>query len=256
MHRSRNLIGYLDEAARIAAEGKRASYEALGIATGMRVLDVGCGTGDDARAVAEIVGPSGRCVGVDASSAMVDEARRRGGPPHVEFLLAPADALPFDDASFDAVRAERVFQHLRQPDAAARESFRVLARGGRVLLLDQDWETLVVAGAGRAATRRILNAFADRLANGWAGRNQYATLKRAGFGEVAVTPFFVTLPFGAAYALLLDEAVEFAKESGAVGGEEADEWVRELLAAQGRGEFYCAFGLFAAIGRKPPDGQA
>src|SRR5579872_1062657 len=107
------LIAYLDAVSRAGVEDKRRTYEAQGLAAGMRVLDVGCGTGDDVRAIAEIVGTSGKVVGIDPSAAMIREARTRGVPGNVEFLEASAESLPFESASFDASRAERVFVHLR-----------------------------------------------------------------------------------------------------------------------------------------------
>ena len=140
------LIEYLDAATRVSAEQKRATFAAQKLGPGMRVLDVGCGTGDDVRAIAGIVGPNGRAAGVDRSRTMIEEARARGVPANAEFALAEAGALPFEEASFDAARAERVFQHLAQPEPAARELYRVLKPGGTALLLDQDWESLIVAG--------------------------------------------------------------------------------------------------------------
>ncbi len=56
---------------------KRRSYQLMQVQLGQQVLDVGCGLGDDVRALAGLVGRTGRVVGVDASEAMVNEARRR-----------------------------------------------------------------------------------------------------------------------------------------------------------------------------------
>src|SRR5690348_15062672 len=56
---------------------KERTYTLLALQAGNRVLDVGCGTGDDVRALARIVGPTGRVVGVDSSQTMIEAARRR-----------------------------------------------------------------------------------------------------------------------------------------------------------------------------------
>lgn len=61
------------------AEVKRASYDLLGAAPGRRVLDVGCGLGDDAAALAGMVAPGGSVVGVDGSRAMIEAARGKHG---------------------------------------------------------------------------------------------------------------------------------------------------------------------------------
>src|ERR1700690_3247957 len=103
-------VGYLDAATALdfMQRFKRQSYEAMGAQPGMRLLDVGCGTGDDVRAMAGIVGPNGSVVGVDNSEKMVGEARKRAeelGLP-IEFRVGNAAHLDFEDNSFDACRAE------------------------------------------------------------------------------------------------------------------------------------------------------
>jgi ubiquinone/menaquinone biosynthesis C-methylase UbiE len=75
--------------------------EAAAIEHGQHVLDVGCGTGVLACAVAERVGPKGRVVGLDPNDQMLAVARRTATA--VAWQLGRAEALPFDDATFDAV---------------------------------------------------------------------------------------------------------------------------------------------------------
>src|SRR5215813_10496432 len=60
-------------------ECKRESYHLLGAAPGRRILDVGCGLGADAAAMAKLVAKGGTVVGVDGSQAMIDAARRQHG---------------------------------------------------------------------------------------------------------------------------------------------------------------------------------
>ncbi len=245
----RALIEYLDAATRTSADDKQKTFAAQRLAPGMRVLDAGCGTGDDVRTIASIVGESGRAEGVDLSRAMIDEAIARGVPPNAGFAVAPAAALPFDDASFDAVRAERLLQHLEDPDAAAREMRRVLRPGGTALLLDQDWGSLVVAGAERSLTERVLHAYADRLANPWAGRNARGLLRRAGFTDVAFLPMVAASPLPRAFETTLKPAIDSAMQAGAVDAPEAHAWLAALLEAEARGEFLCAVIVVVALGR-------
>src|SRR6478735_10637489 len=78
------------------AECKRESYGLLGAAPGRRILDVGCGLGDDAAALAKLVAPGGAVVGVDGSRSMVEAARERhGGVEGLTFEVADAASLPF-----------------------------------------------------------------------------------------------------------------------------------------------------------------
>lgn len=247
---AREFVSYLDDVTRIAADGKRQSYQALQLQPGMTVLDLGCGTGDDVRALAEIVGENGRACGVDFSQVMIDEAVNRGVPPNAEFTWASAVELPFEDGAFDAARAERVFQHLDKPDAAARELQRVVKPGGIAMVIDQDWETLAVAGSEKPLTRKICQAFADHSVNGWAGRNHRGLLTRAGFHDVTVQPFTYMLPYPAATQLVLEPAVEYARKGGVITAHEAAQWLTDLQMAEECGEFVCAFTFFGATGRR------
>jgi SAM-dependent methyltransferase len=97
-----------------------------------RVLDVGTGEGQVGRLAAGLAGVE-LVVGVDPTAAQVTEARRRGGGVLVG--RADAGALPFSKASFDAVVACLVFEHIEAVDQSLHEVGRVLRPGGRFLFL-------------------------------------------------------------------------------------------------------------------------
>lgn len=107
---------------------------------GEAVLDVGCGTGTVALLAKRKVGPDGRVEGIDASAEMVARATakaRRAGL-QVGFSAATAQELPFRDGEFDVVLSTLMFHHLPKKgrEEFGREAFRVLKRGGRVLIID------------------------------------------------------------------------------------------------------------------------
>ena len=95
-----------------------------------RVLDVGCGEGQVARRAAAM---GVDAVGLDPTWNQITEARRRAGG--VVYASATADALPVADASFDAVVMCLVIEHLDPFEPAIEAMARVLAPGGRCLLL-------------------------------------------------------------------------------------------------------------------------
>jgi ubiquinone/menaquinone biosynthesis C-methylase UbiE len=108
--------------------------EAAGIEPRQRVLDVGCGTGGFSRAIAEAA--SAAVTGVDSSARFIEFATqlappRRGG---VDWLVADAERLPLDEASFDRVLLSLVLHQLAEPEAAVAEAFRVLVDGGIVVV--------------------------------------------------------------------------------------------------------------------------
>ncbi len=103
---------------------------AAAVAGAGSVLDVGTGEGQIARLA--VAGGATTVVGVDPTSAQIDEARRRGDGPL--YVRAEAGALPVADAAFDAVIACLVFEHIPDVDAAIAEVGRVLRGGGRFAL--------------------------------------------------------------------------------------------------------------------------
>jgi len=104
--------------------------DAARVRSGQRVLDVACGTGVLARALAERVGHGGAVVGLDINEGMLAVARRKG--PRVEWREGAAEALPFAEAAFDAVVSQFGLMFFHDRAAAIREMLRVLRPGGRL----------------------------------------------------------------------------------------------------------------------------
>ena len=127
------------QAARLITPYKLRSYELMQIGAGSRVLDMGCGGGVDTAQLAQIVGQAGHVVGIDRDQPSLQRASAAGAPSkRAEHLMAIAERLPFRNASFDASRSDRVFQHLHEPERAVRELRRVTRPGGWVVLAESD----------------------------------------------------------------------------------------------------------------------
>lgn len=119
-----------------APKTNRTLVDLAGLAATDRVLDIGCGPGAAVRMAAEIVGES---VGVDRAQPMVDIARRRSrGLDNVRFEVGAAETLPFPDGAFTVVWAVHSFHHWENRGAGLAEVARVLAEGGRLLILEED----------------------------------------------------------------------------------------------------------------------
>lgn len=228
---------------------RRRSYELLGVRAGMRVADVGCGIGT---VLADLLDLGADAVGVDVSDAMVREAARRA--PDAELHVADAAALPLEDATLDGYRAERVYQHLADPVPALTEAMRVLRPGGRIVLVDQDWDAFVVDADDRELTRAMLRGFADSIPNGWAGRRNRAALVAAGFAGVEVEAETVTR-IDYEYAAPVFPALKAAAiDAGGVDEAAADAWLEEQRRRAEEGRFFAAMTHFLASGTKPKEG--
>jgi arsenite methyltransferase len=144
-------------------EQRRAIRAALGLQPGERVLDIGSGPGLLAAEMAQEVGAGGHVTGVDPSESMLAIARRRAAA--AEFRAADALALPFADASFDVAVSTQVYEYVADVGAALAEARRVLKPGGRLLILDTDWDSIVWHSRDPERMRRVLAAWNEHLAH-------------------------------------------------------------------------------------------
>ena len=255
--RAAEYAGYLDDVRGVdaVAEWKARSFELLEPRPGARLLDAGCGTGDDALALAGLVAPGGRVTGVDLSAEMVAEARRRCGDADgaLEFLAGDLLALPLPDAGFDGCRAERTLQHVDDPGRAVAELARVTRPGGWVVAAEPDWETLVIDSADEGAAAAVAGAAADALRAGRVGRTLRRLMLDAGLEEVslATRPLVVTELRRAEMLFDLQGAADRAVDAGRLSPEAGTTWYRGLAAADERGRFLAAMTAFMARGRRP-----
>ena len=113
-----------------------AAYLLAELRPGTRLLDVGCGPGTITADFARRL-PDGRVIGVDASSAVIDDAAARY--PEVTFMVGDLSSLPFPDGSFDVVHLHQVLQHLNDPVRALADLRRLIAPGGLLAARDADY---------------------------------------------------------------------------------------------------------------------
>lgn len=231
---------------------KRHTFTLLALQPGHHVLDVGCGTGEDARAMANLVAPGGRVVGIDGSQAMIAVARQRSENCDlpIEFATGDAHRLDFADDRFDASRADRIFMHLDEPAQALREMMRVTRPGGRVLVYEVDFETITVDHPDRARTRKIVQTWCDGFRNGWLGRHVPELFRAAGLQEVHITPATLWLRYPLAMQMIGPDTVERACAAGLLSAAEGEEWLRQVQEKYEAGLLFCTLSGFIVVGRK------
>ncbi|MFI4974824.1 MAG: class I SAM-dependent methyltransferase [Caulobacterales bacterium] len=200
----------------------RAAIAALGPAAGERILDIGCGAGATALAMAEQVAPSGQVVGLDLSRPLLALARRRAaaaGLSNVEFIEGDAQAHALPPASFDAAFSRFGVMFFADPTAAFAHIRGALRLGGRLAFVcwrgmaENDWVTVPTAAALRHLT---FPPPGDPLAPGpfaFADPARVtAILSRAGFEDIAIRGHDEKIGWGD-----LDESVSVALNIGPLG---------------------------------------
>jgi arsenite methyltransferase len=149
---------------------------------GERLLDIGSGPGFLVASLADAVGPGGSVHGLDQSAPMNAVARDViGDRSWVSIDEGDALTLPYPDGSFDAAVSTQVYEYVADIAGALSELRRVLRDGGRALVLDTDWDSVVWHVADRERHRRIMAAWEEHLVDPHLPCTLPGHLRRAGF---------------------------------------------------------------------------
>ena len=224
---------------------------ALAPAAGQHLLDAGGGSGDVARRLAADVGPDGDVLALDYSAVTIEAARRRHDGSPVRYVTGDVSALDLPDDAFDGVWCERVLQHVADPDGAIAELIRVTRPGGRVCLIDTDWESLAFDGppADRAREVRahMLAMFtATQRDMGRTLRRRMLSAGLTGVRAVPVTLCFDT-PESAGVVLPMVNPMVPAETEMWPDGTRSD-WLAEVEQAGRRGDFLAVLTIWVAVG--------
>ena len=236
---------------------RRRVLKALELRTGEQVLDIGSGPGLLGYEMAVSVGQDGRICGVATSEQMLAMSRTRcADKSWTEFKKADAAQLPYPDGSFDAAVSTQVFEYVADIPAALTELYRVMRPGGRVLIMDTDYGSLVIHTKDHVRMERILSAWNEHFVHATLPRTLSRQLREAGFTirQRDVIPMFNpeyqenTFAKGA-----LSIMASFAVGRKGVSQEEASAWLAEFAELGKQGEFFFSLNRYLFLAGKPVD---
>lgn len=233
-----------------------ALVDTLAPVAGEHILEVGCGSGVLCRQVAPGVIPGGKITGVDISPEFLKIAQSQ--IPHtdlsnsIQWGAGQAELLPFRDASFDGVFAARLLLHVPDPQAVLNELVRVVRPGGRVMVMDWDFDTVAVDHPNRDLTRRILHWRCDHHGgNNWSGRQLWGLMFTTNLVNIKVFPVVsVARNENDSLTLSLFKAAQVACDGDAITPDEYKAWTEELKSSLRVGYFFASIVYFIVLGER------
>jgi arsenite methyltransferase len=240
---------------------RRAAIEAVQPRPGEYGLDIGPGPGFIACELAQAVGPSGRIATVDVNPAMLGltqhRARRHGLEDRLEFHHADATSLPLPADSLDFVVAVQVYEYVADLERALAEARRVLRPGGRLVIIDTDWDTLVMQTDDPELAARVERAWDEHLAQRTLPRRLPGLLRGAGFavGRVSVVPVLNTGFDPNTYGYgLINLMADFARGRAGVTSDDVDAWLAGIGRQHASGSYFFSLNQYVFSAAKPDAG--
>jgi ubiquinone/menaquinone biosynthesis C-methylase UbiE len=234
-----------------------AYLDRLPLASARSVLDLGCGTGVAARAVASRPEFAGRIVGIDLSPHMVAAARRlayeQGLGERITFQIGDCLALEEVDAACDVVIAHTLMSHVPAPDTVLAEAARVARPGGTVAIFDIDPASLTFGTEDPAYGQRMEEAISGALlANPRLMRAMPLLLRRAGLELVDSLAWVISeIGTGDFWVGALDSFLVLVPEAGVLSPDEIQAFVDAQRRASAEGTFFASANYYAYLARRP-----
>ena len=230
---------------------------ALAVRVGERGVDVGCGPAFLTVELARAIGAGGRVVAVDSSPDMLAAAAarlaREGMADRVEVRAGDATRLELASGSQDFVVGVQVYLYVAEIVTALAEAARVLRPGGRLAVVDTDWDSCVWLTSDRDRHRRVMEARLHHFANPHLPPRLPGLLRDAGLRLThaeAIPLLELQYEHGSFSGDLIGVTADVAARHG-MPRDEADAWAADLRGRTGAGEYFFSVNRYLFVATKP-----
>jgi len=231
---------------------RQAILNQLNLRPGEQAIDVGSGNGALVRDMLEIVGDRGHACGVDNSEIMIALAKKIC--PGATFLKGEASKLPIEDSSYDALATSQLLCFVDDVPDVLREFYRILKPGGRMLILDTDWGSLVWNCRNQPLMDRVMQMYTTPYANPYTPRSLSRQIVEAGFTSLE-RHSFALLNWERYPDSYSQQTAEFVKQlmenSTNFTEEDWKEWDQDLRETEANGEYLFSLNRYLFTARKP-----
>ena len=234
-----------------------AYFDELELGAAKRILDLGCGTGVVARALARRGELSGEITGSDLSKVLIAAANRlaaeEGLGERIRFEAGDGQALGYEDECFDRVVTHTLISHVADPAALIAEAARVTAPGGLIVFFDGDYASMTFGSGDADANGQIVAGILDAVvAHPHVMRELPGLLAAQGLELAHFKPELLAEAGGGGFFLNLAEAyVPMAVKAGTIAEELGLGWLEQQRTALDEGRFFAACNYYSYIARKP-----
>ncbi len=238
-------------------EQRARTRAALGARPGERGLEIGCGTGLLTVELASEVASGGRVVAIDTSPEMLSYAAAHAVHESLadRVALACADArrLPFRDAAFDWTVAVQVYLYVAEIAEALAEAARVLRPGGRLVVVDTDWDSCVWLTADRERHRRMLESRLAHFAQPHLPPHLPGLLRDAGLvlERAEAIPIVELRHDPASFSGDMIRVVRGTAIAAGIPEAVARAWEADLTARTAVGDYFFCVNRFLFLARRP-----
>jgi len=235
---------------------RRRCRELLGIKPGERGLEIGCGVGHLACEMAHEAGAGGAIVAVDSSADMVSATRERAQREQlagrIDVYVNDAIALEFPPDAFDFVVAVQVYLYVKDIERALAEAARVLRPGGRLVIVDTDWDSCVWRSSDRDRHRRVIEARLREFSQPHLPPLLPGLLASAGLRVETVEAYpVINLRYDPeSFSGAMVDVVARAAAQNGVDGVEAQNWAADLKSRTRDGEYFFSVNRYLFVARK------